>query len=147
MSGAKPVELEERKFAVKRPPGKAFNVTARVPKGSSTSDQLGTVLVADPSPLSPSAISVTFAAFDAVKTLADAEREAKRLDRAGLDTIGDKRELAPGKFLVATAPRGLLRLTTIRVFSRGKKGTAVATCAGRDARKTDLEQICSSIAE
>jgi hypothetical protein len=144
---AAPIELEDRTFSVKPFGGKAFDVRARVPKGWSTTDQLGTTLVRDPSPMSPTAISLTFGpGLDSVKSLAAAEGEARKLDTAGLDTIDDKRELGPGKLLVATAPRGVLKLTTVRVFVRGKKGSALATCSGPAARKSDLEQICSSVA-
>ncbi len=144
-AAAAALELEPRSFTVKAPLAKPVKITARVPKGWSTSESLGTTLLKDPSPLSPNAISATFSAFDGLKSVADAEREAKRLDAAGLDTIDQKRELSPGKFLVSTAPRGLLKLTTVRVFVRGKKGSAVATCSGVLGRRDDLERICSSI--
>lgn len=141
-----PLALESRVFDVKPVLGKAFKVTARAPKDWTATNQVGTALLRDPAPNAPTALSITFAASGVVKTLADAEREAKQLDAAGLDTIAEKRELSAGKFFVKTAPRGLMKLTTVRVFTRGKRGSAIATCAGPELRRSDLEQICSSVA-
>jgi hypothetical protein len=139
-----PLELEERTFALRGGQKTTFHLKARTPKGWATSEQLGTILVKDPSPQSPHAISLSLSPYEAIKTLAGAEREAQRADMAGLDTIGDKRDLGPGKFLVATNPRGMLKMTTVRVFAHGKKGAFVATCSGPGERKSELEKICGS---
>lgn len=140
------LELEKQSFSAKLPRQKdPMAFSARVPKGWERADVAGATLVKDPKAESLDAISITFSGFAKVDGVGGAEKEARSLDTAGLDTIADKRELAPGKFLVATAPRGKLGLTTVHVFVQAKGGSILAKCSGPAARKEHLVEICSSV--
>ncbi|HLM74508.1 MAG TPA: hypothetical protein VK459_17500, partial [Polyangiaceae bacterium] len=88
---------------------------------------------------------ITLTPFVAVKTLEDAEKEFKRADVAGLDTIADKRALGPKSFLVATAPKGTGKMMSVNVYASGAKSAVVARCAGPASAKATLEEVCSSL--
>jgi hypothetical protein len=141
---AAPPVLEEQTFEEK---AKGLRYTVRVPKGwTGTPISGGGHMFVEPAAKGSAPSSqITLTPFVAVKTLEDAEKEFKRADVAGLDTIADKRALGPKSFLVATAPRGTGKMMSVNVYASGAKSAVVARCAGPASAKATLEEVCSSL--
>jgi hypothetical protein len=122
-----------------------LNASIRIPQGwKRDSIPSGGVTFTEPGGgLIP--INVSLNPWPNVKSLAQAEREFRALDLAGLDVIADKKELGPKLFQLRTAPRGQAKITIVYVFASGKKTAGVAKCYGPGSRAALMEEICSSL--
>lgn len=136
--------LEEQTFEDK---AKGLRYTVRVPKGwTDTPTPAGGHMFVDPAAKGDAAAPViTLTPFVPVATLEDAEKEFKRADVGGLDTIADKRALGAKSFLVATAPKGTGKMMSVNVYASGTKSAIVAKCWGSASAKSMLEEVCSSL--
>lgn len=141
---AAPPALEEQTFEDK---AKGLRYAVRVPKGWTDTPfgGGGHMFVDSAAKGAVDAMTITLTPFVPVASLEDAEKEFKRADTAGLDTIADKRALGAKSFLVATAPRGTAKMMSVNVYASGAKNGVVAKCAGTASAKATLEEVCSSL--
>lgn len=82
-----------------------------------------------------------------VASLAQAESEIKHRDVGGLDAIAEKSADGPGKFSLATSPRGKAGIVKYNTFVKAKGKTLWAECEGTAATAATAKQSCATLGE
>jgi hypothetical protein len=137
---SEPKAAEPQAVALETKSEPASGFTIEIPRGSKvllSTPAMHTYSLPLPGGLHEYNVSVT---SDTASTLAEAAK--KSVGPFG-EKVADKKELAPGAYLVVMDPRGVLQ--EVHGWRKGKKGGVHAKCAGPAAQKDMLAKICESL--